>query len=275
MERESLDQLAALAHPRRLAVFRLLMRRYPDGVPAGEIAEALSLPASSLSAVLAQLRASGLITQRRMGTSLLYSAHIEAAGELISYLAGDCCRGRSPIEIGQVSGFGERVDGPLRVLFLCSGNSCRSIMAECLLRDRGSPRFEAVSAGMAARGRLDPQTLEVLRSHGHDLAGLASKAPDFLRETDSPEMDFVFTLCDRAANEDCPAWPGQPVSGHWGIPGPTQLEAEGHDPLAARELVYDRLAQRIERFLALPLGRLDRATLQSDINDIALGERSA
>ncbi len=277
MEKESFEQLSALAHPRRLAVFRLLMRRYPDAVPAGEIAEALSLPASSLSAALAQLRGAGLITQERLGTSLRYGADIKGAGALITYLAGECCRGRPEFcasllpEVGESDAGG----GTRNVLFLCSGNSCRSIMAECLLRERAGDRFSVYSAGTMPRGEVDPRALRLLREKGHDVSGLSSKSPEFLRSVEAPRIDLAFTLCDHAANEDCPTWPGQPVTSHWGLPDPAAAEGSEEEISAAYQAVYDELASRIDQLASLPLESLGRSALQARVDDIALEARSA
>lgn len=277
MENESLTQLTALAHPRRLAVFRLLMRRFPDAVPAGDLALALGMPASSLSAALTQLRQSRLVTQRREGTSLLYAADTEGAGRLIHYLVDDCCRARSgPMgrsAIAPICDFSHEGDWPApkvyNVLFICTGNSARSIFAETLLRACAGDRFSVYSAGTKPQSTLNPFAVELLRAKGHDVSPLRAKHVSTFQTADAPQMDFVFTVCDNAANEDCPPWPGQPFTGHWGQPDPVKATGTEAERTLAFQQVYGALKNRIEAFAALPIRSLDRASLQARIDDIA------
>ncbi len=272
METELTERFATLSHPQRLGIFRLLMRRYPDSLSAGEIAEVLRLKASTASVYLSALTQAGLILQRREATRMLYRVSLDGARDVVTGLFEDCCRGRAdlcPPSMAEPAGSGEMMsDGKFNVLFVCTGNSARSIFAETLLRDLAGDRFNAFSAGTAARSELNPTAVEVLRSNGHDLAHLRSKNVSEFQQADAPQMDFVFTVCDRAANEDCPPWPGQPVSGHWGMVDPvkaTGTEAERH--LAFRQ-AYGVLRHRITAFAALPLAALDRASLQRRIDGI-------
>ncbi|SMX30619.1 Arsenate-mycothiol transferase ArsC2 [Pelagimonas phthalicica] len=273
MENEVISQLASLAHSRRLAVFRLLMRRYPDLLPAGEIAKVLNLPASSLSACLAHLRQAGLVTQVRSGTSLLYAAQTEAAAQLVDYLASDCCRGRpeqclpSPLRKEP-----DRADRKRNVLFICTGNSARSIFAETLMRDLAGDRFEVFSAGTKPQSELNPFAIELLAAKGHDTTGLRAKTVDEFRGSDAPDMDFVFTVCDTAANEECPPWPGQPMTGHWGQPDPVKATGTDAEKRLAFQQVYGAMRNRIKAFTALPIETLDRVSLQNKIDEIAKTE---
>ncbi|BBU57066.1 MULTISPECIES: helix-turn-helix domain-containing protein [Mameliella] len=272
MKSESLNALAALAHGRRLDVFRLLMRRFPDAVPAGEIALALDLAPSTLSAALSQLRSAGLVTQSRHGTSLMYAADTEGAGRLLTYLWADCCRGRPDLCLPTSLTEREMADRTYNVLFICTGNSARSIFAETLLRDLAGGRFRAFSAGTNPYSELNPQALQVLQDKGHDVSDLRAKNVSEFQGEGAPQLDFVFTVCDRAANEECPPWPGQPMTGHWGQPDPvkaTGTEAERH---LAFQQVYGALKNRIQAFTALPIGTLDRESLQARIDDIARTE---
>ncbi|MBV2361657.1 metalloregulator ArsR/SmtB family transcription factor [Thalassococcus sp. CAU 1522] len=266
-----LDQLSALAHPHRLAVFRLLMRRYPDAVSAGDLAGVLGVPKSTLSPALNILRQTGLVSQRREGTFLLYRADTDGAARLVEYLVSDCCRGRpdlcNPVtQTGQETAMTHR---PYHVLFLCTGNSARSIFAEALLRSEAGDKFVAHSAGIDPQSEPNPIALQMLRDKGHDVAGLHSKHADLFRQPDAPRMDFVFTVCDRAANEDCPAWPGQPISGHWGQPDPVKAQGTEAQKTLAFQQVYGALRNRIRAFAALPFDTLDRATLQARVDEIA------
>jgi len=270
MEKESLAQLSALAHPRRLALFRLLMRRYPDAVPAGDLAEAMALPASSLSAALSQLRQAGLIAQARVGTSLLYAADTKGAGDLVTYLTADCCRGRADACFAPMEK-GASMSRTYNVLFICSGNSARSIFAETLLRAQASDRFTAYSAGIHPQSTLNPYAIELLEAKGHDTSVLRSKHVSEFQGADAPTMDFVFTVCDAAANEECPAWHGQPITGHWGQPDPVKASGTEAEKKLAFQHVYGALKNRITAFAALPIDALDRASLQQHIDTLARG----
>jgi protein-tyrosine-phosphatase/DNA-binding transcriptional ArsR family regulator len=273
MEIESLSALTALAHPRRLQVFRMLMRRYPDAVPAGEIAQALDLAPSTLSAALAQLRGAFLVTQARAGTSLRYAADPAGAGRLITYLGADCCRNRPesclPL-VGAGAGAGAvRADRRINVLFVCTGNSARSIIAETLLRDSAGQRFQAFSAGTYPQSTLNPGALHILRDMGHDLSSLRAKHVTEFQTAGAPEMDFVFSVCNRAANEDVPPWPGQPMTCHWGQPDPAKATGTEAERRQAFQQVYDALKARIHGFAALPMDAMDRSSLQFGIDDLA------
>ncbi|MCB9725202.1 MAG: arsenate reductase ArsC [Spirochaetaceae bacterium] len=160
------------------------------------------------------------------------------------------------------------------VLFLCTGNSARSLLAEALLRALGGDRFGAWSAGSRPTGRAHPLALEVLRERGHDVAGLRSKSWDEFARPDAPRLDFVFTVCDNAAGEVCPVWPGQPMTAHWGIEDPAAFE--GDDALHKLRFVraYHELRRRIELFTSLPVEALDRMSLQRRLDEIGAIDRN-
>jgi arsenate reductase (thioredoxin) len=157
------------------------------------------------------------------------------------------------------------------VLFLCTGNSARSILAEALLNREGRGRFAAYSAGSRPRGEVHPVALDVLRTLGHDTAGLRSKSWDEFAAPGAPRLDFVFTVCDNAAGEVCPIWPGQPMTAHWGIPDPAAVEGDAAELHAAFFDAYRMLRNRIEPFLALPLESIDRMSLQTRLREIGSG----
>ena len=272
MESTLTNRLATLSHPQRLAVFRLLMRRCPDALPAGEIAQALQLKASTASVYLSALTQAGLITQRRDGTRLLYAVNLDAAGEVVTGLFVDCCRGRADICPPQFSGFLQNI-APMtgktfNVLFVCTGNSARSIIAETILQDTAGDKFTAYSAGTAHRTDLNPFALEMLVSQGHDVSRLRSKNIAAFQGANAPSMDFVFTVCDRAANEECPTWHGQPVSGHWGLPDPVSAAGTDAQKRHAFDQTYAALHDRIMAFTALSFENLDRASLQRCVDEI-------
>jgi arsenate reductase len=158
------------------------------------------------------------------------------------------------------------------VLFLCTGNSARSIIAEAILNREGRGRFKAFSAGSQPRGKINPRTLDLLRKFNYDVATLRSKSWAEFAQAGSPELDFVFTVCDNAAGESCPLWPGQPVTAHWGIPDPAAaLGSEAEIALAFKD-AYRMLNRRIELFLALPIQKLDRMVLTTRLKEIGRGE---
>lgn len=266
------SRLSTLGHPRRLAIFRLLMRRYPDRVPAGELAEALGLKASTLSAYLSALMQVGLVTQERVATSLRYSIDMSEVRRTFDYLLLDCCRGRpelcSPVSMPFDMGSHARPDHKFNVLFICTGNSARSIFAESILRKTAGDRFNAYSAGTRPGSKLNPFAVQVLRDEGHDISALRSKDISEFSGPDAPHFHFVFTVCNQAANEECPAWEGQPVTGHWGMPDP--VKAEGNDARKAHAFqeAYGALKQRIELFTALNIESLSPLALQASIDDI-------
>ncbi|WP_372802993.1 arsenate reductase/protein-tyrosine-phosphatase family protein [Paracoccus seriniphilus] len=268
MEIKIPDQLSTLGHPQRLAIFRLLMRRYPDRVPAGEIATALGVKASTMSAYLALLMRADLVRQRRAGTSMLYSINMTTVQSLFGYLFSDCCRGRPDICMPFSTGTVPMPDRKHNVLFICVGNSARSIFAESVLRKTAGDRFNAYSAGTRPASRLNPFAMQLLQDKGHDISVLRSKDISEFSGPDAPHFDFVFTVCDQAANEECPAWEGQPVSGHWGIPDPARATGNDAQKALAFHRAYRALKHRIGLFTALNLESLNRIAIQNSVDEI-------
>ena len=157
---------------------------------------------------------------------------------------------------------------PYNVLFLCTGNSARSIMAECLLERIGAARFRAFSAGSFPAGAVNPHALEILERRNHRTDHLRSKSWDEFAAPGAPDMDFVFTVCDRAAGEVCPVWPGQPVSAHWGFADPAEVEGKEAVVRAAFANTYHEIATRIEIFTSLSFESLDRLALKRRLDEI-------
>ncbi|WP_342741880.1 arsenate reductase ArsC [Thalassovita taeanensis] len=155
------------------------------------------------------------------------------------------------------------------VLFICTGNSARSIFGECLLRDIAGDRFNVFSAGTNAKSELNPFALEVLKANGHDITPLRAKSLTEFQQPNAPIMDFVFTVCDQAANEDCPAWPGQPITAHWGLPDPVKATGTEAEKRLAFRLTYAALRNRITPFAALDLTALGRVALQAHLDEIS------
>ena len=154
------------------------------------------------------------------------------------------------------------------VLFLCTGNSARSILAEAMLNAMSARRFRAYSAGSHPKGEVNPFAIELLGQHRIPTAGLRSKSWDEFATPDAPKMDFVFTVCDQAAAESCPVWPGQPMTAHWGVPDPAAVEGNEAQKRLAFADAYRMLSNRISIFVNLPLVSLDRLALQKRLKEI-------
>jgi arsenate reductase (thioredoxin) len=154
------------------------------------------------------------------------------------------------------------------VLFLCTGNSARSIMAEAILNKLGMGKFRAYSAGSHPKGQINQHTVQLLQSLGYETSGLRAKSWDEFAAPGRPEFDFVFTVCDNAAGEVCPLWPGQPMTAHWGVPDPAEATGSPAEIALAFKDTYRMLHQRIGIFTALPLRSLDRLSLQNRLRDI-------
>ncbi|MEM0946640.1 MAG: ArsR family transcriptional regulator [Pseudomonadota bacterium] len=273
MESENLNRLTLLGHAGRMSVFRLLMRRYPDALAAGEIAVILGTKPSTLSVYLSALTQGDLISQTREGTSLRYRIRMETARALVDFLFLDCCRGRPdlcPPSLSLPSDGAVPMDHrKFNVLFICSGNSARSIFAEAILSDVAGDRFDAYSAGTRPNSELNPFAVEMLKAKGHDITQLRSKHISEFQDDAAPRLDFVFTVCDRSANEECPPWAGQPMTAHWGMPDPVKAEGTDAQKRLAFQQAYGMMRNRIIGFSALPIATLDRTSLQAAIDTIA------
>jgi arsenate reductase len=157
---------------------------------------------------------------------------------------------------------------PLNVLFLCTGNSARSILAEAYLNSAGRGRFKAYSAGSHPTGKVNPFALELLAKHRIDTAGYRSKNWDEFAKPGAPKLDFVFTVCDNAAGEVCPIWPGQPITAHWGVQDPAAVTGTDEERRAAFRKAFTELSTRINLLLALPVEKLDRLVLKQKLDEI-------
>lgn len=165
-------------------------------------------------------------------------------------------------------------DSPLNVLFLCTHNSARSIIAECVTNRFGNGRFKGFSAGSQPSGRVHPYALDLLRHLNYDTTHLRSKSWEEFTAPEAPSLDFVFTVCDNAASEACPVWPGQPISAHWGLPDPSAATGTESEQRFAFADTHRMLYQRIGIFTALPLASLDKLSLQQHLDDIGQSQVS-
>ncbi|WP_338421460.1 metalloregulator ArsR/SmtB family transcription factor [Paracoccus salsus] len=279
----ALDCFAALGQPMRLSVFRLLVHAGANGMAAGEIAQALNARENTLSSNLSLLAKAGLVLRRREGRSIRYFADLTTMRHLVDYLLSDCCGGNPALcrpaintlisaPVPDLSTESKMRDEPFNVLFLCTANSARSLIAEAILNADPSGRFRAFSAGSHPAGQPNPRTLQLLDRLGYDLSGIRSKSWDEFAGPDAPRMDFVFTVCDSAAGEVCPVWPGYPVTAHWGVPDPAAVSGNDAQQAAAFAATHKMLATRLSAFTSLPLESLGRNSLQARVDRIGRDE---
>jgi protein-tyrosine-phosphatase len=166
-------------------------------------------------------------------------------------------------------------DRPFNVLFLCTGNSARSIMAEAILNRAGQGRFRAFSAGSHPKGQVHPYAIGLLKKLNYDVSAMRSKSWLEFSATDAPKLDFVFTVCDNAAAEVCPVWPGQPMTAHWGIPDPAEATGKEAEVRFAFADALRMLTNRVNIFISLPMKSLDQLTLQKRLDEIGRMDRVA
>ena len=166
-------------------------------------------------------------------------------------------------------------DRTYNVLFLCTGNSARSIIAEAILSRLGQGRFKAYSAGSQPKGEVHPYTLQLLKTLNYDTSFARSKNWEEFAAAGAPQMDFVFTVCDNAANEACPVWPGQPMTAHWGVPDPASAEGTEAEKHFAFDDTYRMLNNRLSIFTSLPMTSLDKLALQKRLDEIGRNSQKA
>ncbi len=242
---------------------------------SGEIAEALNLKANTCSVHLSHLARAGLIAATRSGTHVRYAVVIDNVSDLMQGVFRNCCNNRPDLCLHPRQEGKTMTDKPFNVLFICTGNSARSIMAEAILNAEGKGLFQAYSAGTKPAGAPHPQVLEMLSLKGLDESLFSSKSTDIFAGDDAPKMDFVFTVCDHAANEECPVWPGQPMTAHWGVADPTKVEGTQSVKALAFQQTYGLLRNRISAFISLPIATLDRISLQHAVDEIGRQKETA
>ena len=268
---------AALGQGTRLDLLRLLLDAGPNGAAAGEIAARLGVPSSTLSFHLRALEQAGLIAATRQGRSLIYAVQFARLRALLAFLAEACCGGE-PDRCGDLARMLDtitRENNPMpqpafNVLFLCTHNSARSIMAEAILDRIGRPRFEGWSAGSDPRpeGPL-PEVLTLLKTLGHDVSEFRSKSWNELSGPDAPEMDFVITLCDTIQGQVCPDFGTTTVTGAWPLPDPSKFSGSTAERATLLNEVYAGLRRRLEAFISLPVASLDRMALKARLDELA------
>jgi protein-tyrosine-phosphatase/DNA-binding transcriptional ArsR family regulator len=264
---------AALSQETRLAVLRLLISAGPSGLPAGEIAVRLGLPGST-TFHLGALERAGLTQSTRQRRQIVHAVRIMALRNLIGFLSDTCCGGRPELcgDIGHLL-----PDAPeeitamvpaFNVLFLCTRNSARSIMAEAILHKTGHQRFNAYSAGSDPAPEPMPEVIDRLRTLGHNVAGLHCKSwHDFMRP-EAPHFDFVIALCDMLHGQQCPDFGDKAVTGAWPLPDPAGFAGSPAERALLLNELYASLRRRIEIFISLPFATLDRMALKARLDQI-------
>lgn len=268
---------SALGQSTRLDLLRALLKAGPNGVAAGELAVRLAVPTSTLSFHLRALDQAGLIAATRQGRNLIYAVQFARLRELLAFLAEACCGGE-PDRCGDLSRMldtltreNDSMTQPaFNVLFLCTHNSARSIMAEAILDRIGRPRFEGWSAGSDPRpGGPLPEVLALLRTLGHDVSEYRSKSWDELSGPDAPRMDFVITLCDTLQGQTCPDFGATAITGAWPLPDPSKFTGSTAERATLLNEVYAGLRRRLEAFTSLPFASLDRLALKARLDELA------
>lgn len=267
----AIQALAALAQDTRLDIFRHLAQTGPQ--PAGQIGERFGLAWATLSFHLNTLKRTGLLHCRREGRQLVYQADCGAVASLMAYLTEHCCMLPGGVCATPSLPTCEETTvmnqaASYNVLFLCTGNSARSILAETLLNHLGQGRFRAYSAGSHPAGRVNPYALKLLNNHGLPTEGLRSKSWDEFAQPGAPRLDFVFTVCASAAGEVCPVWPGQPMTAHWGVDDPTAATGDDAQKMLAFRKAFRELENRIKIFVSLPIQALDKIKLKVKLDEI-------
>jgi arsenate reductase len=266
---------AALGQATRLDLLRRLLAAGPNGLAAGEIAARLGVPASTLSFHLRALEQAGLIRPTRRGRSVIYAAEIEALRRLLGFLTETCCGGNHALcgdlaRLADLPGGSRMSDPTFSVLFLCTRNSARSIMAEAILNRIGGGRFRAFSAGSrpAPEGPM-PEVLAQLKALGHDVSGLRSKSWEEFLGPDAPRLDFVIALCDTLAGQACPDFGDTTITAAWPLPDPAKFTGSTAERATLLNELYAALRRRLELFISLPLASLDRLALKARIEELA------
>jgi arsenate reductase len=274
-ETSAIEGLGSLAQPTRLAVVRRLLSIHPRSLTAGEIARLCDVPHNTMSTHLAILTRAGLLAVARQGRVMNYSADPRTFRELVGFLARDCCGGHPELCADILKGLPEDTNETeenfmspsFNVLFLCTQNSARSIMAEALLEKIGKGRFRAYSAGSDPTKPI-PEVVERLKALGHDVSKLRSKSWTEFARSDAPRMDFIISLCDTIDGEDCPDLGADIVTAAWPLPDPARFTGSQVERTTLLNELYAMIRRRLEIFTSLPLTSLDKMAVKIRLDEI-------
>jgi arsenate reductase len=280
----AIDRLGSLAQPTRLAALRRLLAAHPGSLAAGELARACQSPHNTMSTHLGVLIRAGLVHVERAGRTMNYRADVKAFRGLVTFLTSDCCNGR-PELCGDIARlipkdddviFTERFMAPaFNVLFLCTRNSARSIIAEALLEKIGRGRFNAYSAGSEPARAPMPEVIDRLKHLGHDVAKLRCKSWNEFTGPSAPRMDFVIALCDTPQGQVCPDLGEKFVNAAWPLPDPADFTGSPAERVTLLNELYAMVRRRLEIFTSLPFASLDRMALKKRLDEIGDTVRTA
>ena len=272
----AVERFGSLGQPTRLQALRLLLSLHPESLPAGEIARRCEVPHNTMSGHLAILQRAGLIEFEKDGRSMNYRADISGFRGLVDFIARDCCSGKPelcgilPIERTELSESKttDTVAPAFNVLFLCTQNSARSIMAEAILEKIGKGKFRAYSAGSEPANAPLPEVIERLRHLGHDVERFRSKSLAEFTGPQAPRMDFVIALCDTPQGQFCPDIDNRFVTGAWPLPDPAKFMGSSAEKTTLLNELYAMIRRRVEIFTSLPFASLDRMALKVRLDEI-------
>ena len=272
---------SALAQETRLDLIRRLAARGPQGMPAGDLAEALEMPSSTLSFHLGALVRAGLVDSARQGRQVIYSVRFAGLRTLFGYLTETCCAGRPDLcrDLALLFPDDQR-SGPavmtptFNVLFLCTHNSARSLMAQAVLERIGQDRFNAYSAGSHPAAAPMPEVIDKLRTLGHDTSGLHCKSWETFTGPDAPRMDFVIALCDTLEGQHCPDVGPNVLTASWPLPDPSKFDGTPAEKATLINELYGMVRRRLEIFVNLPHASLDRLALKQRLDELGDSARA-
>lgn len=276
-EASAIEGFGSLAQPTRLAAVRHLLAVHPQSLPAGEIARLCEVPHNTMSTHLSILNRAGLVSVEKDGRSMNYRADVSGFQGLLKFLSQDCCNGRPelcgsafelPFEVSTAEPVEEFVRPAFNVLFLCTQNSARSIIAEAVLEKIGGSRFRAYSAGSEPAREPVPEVIDRLKALGHDVSRLRSKSWDEFKGPDAPRMDFVIALCDAPHGQFCPDLGAQFVTGAWPLPDPARFTGSTTERTTLLNELYAMVRRRIEIFTSLPFDSLSRMAVKVRLDEI-------
>ena len=258
-------------------MLRLLIARGPNGLSAGELADQVGMPASTSSFHLSALEHAGLIVATRQRQQIIYALRVSTLRELLAFLTEACCGGHPELcgDIAQLLPLSVEESSSMtpafNVLFLCTRNSARSIMAEAILNRFAGERFHAYSAGSDPADAPMPEVLDKLRAIGHDVSGLHSKTWHLFTGPEAPQLDFVIGLCDTFDGRTCPEFGDKAATASWSLPDPAKFTGTGAERTAMLNELYGGLYRRISIFANLPFDKLDRMAVRARLDEIGEG----